>query len=147
MSISVRKAEKHCQELFTLLQTIPGILQKSALELIMVSGEFQHFTSAKQFSSFIGIYPCINESETSIRGYCGMSRIGDKNRRATLYMCSLAAKVELQGYTGGFFRQLPYFPGIGFPNGMACDYPMPNAFSPGYTIQGYTQKPLIGLLA
>jgi len=86
-------AEEHCQELFTLLQTIPGISKKSALELIIVSGEFKNFTSAKQFSSFIGICPCINESGTSIRGYRGISRMGDKNIRATLYMCSLAAKV------------------------------------------------------
>ncbi len=86
-------AEQHCQDLFILLQTVPGISKKSALELIIVSGEFKNFTSAKQFSSFIGICPCINESGTSIRGYRGISRIGDKNIRATRYMCSLAAKV------------------------------------------------------
>jgi transposase len=71
----------------------PGISKKSALELIIVSGGFKNFTSAKQFSSFIGLCPSINESGTSIRGYRGMSRIGDKNIRATLYMCSLAARV------------------------------------------------------
>jgi len=76
-----------------LLQTIPGISKKSALELIIVSGAFKNFTSAKQFSAFIGLCPCLNESGTSIRGYRGISRIGDKNIRATLYMCSLAAKV------------------------------------------------------
>jgi len=41
-------AEEHCQDLFTLLQTIPGISKKSALELIIVSGGFKNFTSAKQ---------------------------------------------------------------------------------------------------
>ena len=88
-----QQAEEHCRDLFDLLQTIPGISKKSALELIIVSGAFKNFTSAKQFSAFIGICPCINESGTSIRGYRGISRIGDKNIRATLYMCSLAAKV------------------------------------------------------
>lgn len=87
-------AQEHCQELFTLLQTIPGISTKSAIELIVVSGGFRNFTSARQFSSFIGISPCINESGTSIRGYRGISRIGDKNIRATLYMCSMTAKVH-----------------------------------------------------
>jgi transposase len=86
-------AEEHCQDLFVLLQTIPGISKKSALELIIVSGSFKSFTSAKQFSAFIGLCPCVNESGTSIRGYRGISRIGDKNIRATLYMCSMAAKV------------------------------------------------------
>ncbi|WP_162053963.1 IS110 family RNA-guided transposase [Pontibacter pamirensis] len=87
-------AEEHCQELFTLLQTIPGISTKSAIELIIVSGGFRNFTSARQFSAFIGISPCINESGTSIRGYRGISRIGDKNIRAMLYMCAMAAKVH-----------------------------------------------------
>ncbi len=85
---------EHCQELFTLLQTIPGISTKSALELIIVSSGFRNFTSARQFSAFIGISPCINNSGTSIRGYRGISRIGDKNIRATLYMCSMTAKVH-----------------------------------------------------
>ncbi|WP_147294152.1 transposase [Pontibacter diazotrophicus] len=90
-------AEEHCRDLFSLLQTIPGISSKSAMELIIVSGGFKNFTSAKQFSAFIGICPCINESGTSIRGYRGISRIGDKNIRATLYMCSMAAKVYNRG--------------------------------------------------
>ncbi|WP_162055677.1 transposase [Pontibacter pamirensis] len=87
-------AEKHCQELYSLLQTIPGISKKSAIELIVVSGGFKNFVSAKQFSAFIGLCPCINESGISIRGYRGISRFGDKNIRATLYMCAMAAKVH-----------------------------------------------------
>jgi transposase len=86
-------AEEQYQELFTLLLTIPGISTKSAIELIVVSGGFRNFTSARQFSAFIGTCPCINESGTSIRGYRGISRIGDKNIRATLYMCAMAARV------------------------------------------------------
>jgi transposase len=86
-------AEEQYQELFTLLLTIPGISTKSAIELIVVSGGFRNFTSARQFSAFIGLCPCINESGTSIRGYRGISRIGDKNIRATLYMCAMAARV------------------------------------------------------
>lgn len=53
-------AEEHCRDLFSLLQTIPGISRKSALELIIVSG-------------------------------------GDKNIRAMLYMCSMAAKIHNKG--------------------------------------------------
>jgi transposase len=101
-----QNAEEHCRELFALLQTIPGISKKSALELIIVSGGFKNFTSAKQFSSFIGICPSIHESGTSIRGYRGMSRIGDKKIRATLYMCSLAAKVYNQACRQLYERML-----------------------------------------
>ena len=90
-------AEEHCRDLFALLQTIPGISRKSAIELIVVSGGFRNFTSAKQFSAFIGLCPCINESGISIRGYRGISRFGDKNIRATLYMCAMAAKIYNKG--------------------------------------------------
>ena len=84
-------ASAYCNDLFEQLQTIPGISKKTAIELIIVSGAFKNFQSAKQFSAFIGICPCINESGTSIRGYKGMSRVGDKYIRASLYMCSMNA--------------------------------------------------------
>jgi len=83
----------HCNGLFRQLQTIPGISKKTAIELITVSNAFKNFYSAKQFSAFIGICPCINESGISIRGYKGISRVGDKQIRATLYMCAMMAKV------------------------------------------------------
>ncbi len=46
-------AEEHCRDLFTLLQTIPGISTNSAIELIVVSGGFRNFTSARQFSPLL----------------------------------------------------------------------------------------------
>lgn len=84
-------ANLHCKKLFHQLQTIPGISTKASLELIIVSGMFQNFASAKQFSSFIGICPCINESGKSIRGYHGISRIGSSHTRAILYLCTMNA--------------------------------------------------------
>lgn len=87
----VERATEHCNGLFEQLQTIPGISKKTAIELIIVSGAFKNFQSAKQFSAFIGICPCINESGTSIRGYKGISRVGDKYIRSSLYLCSMVA--------------------------------------------------------
>ncbi len=83
---------EHCHDLFMQLQSIPGISKKSAIELIIVSGAFKNFSSAKQFSAYIGVCPCINESGSSIRGYKGISRMGDKGVRNMLFMCSLMAK-------------------------------------------------------
>ena len=79
----------HCKKLFHQLQTIPGISTKASLELIIVSGMFKNFYSAKQFSAFIGICPSINESGKSIRGYRGISRIGSSYTRAILYLCTM----------------------------------------------------------
>ena len=84
-------ANLHCQQLFAQLKTIPGISNKAALELIIVSGMFRNFNSAKQFSSFIGICPSINESGKSIRGYHGIARIGSGSTRAMLYLCTMNA--------------------------------------------------------
>lgn len=87
----VQLANLHCQKLFDQLKTIPGISNKAALELIIVSGMFRNFSSAKQFSSFIGICPSINESGKSIRGYHGIARIGSRSTRAMLYLCTMNA--------------------------------------------------------
>ncbi len=84
-------ANLNCKDLFLQLQTIPGISTKASLELIISSGMFKNFSSAKQFSSFIGICPAINESGKSIRGYRGITRIGSSHTRAILYLSTMNA--------------------------------------------------------
>lgn len=114
LSVQITKLESemeilvltHCKVLFEQLQTIPGISKKTSIELIIVSGAFKNFNSAKQFSAFIGICPCINESGSSIRGYKGISRVGDSNIRSSLYMCSMMAKVSNQACKELFDRMV-----------------------------------------
>ncbi len=85
--------KEHCYDLYNQLCSIPSISRITATEFIIVSNAFKNFDTAKQFACFIGISPCINESGSSIRGYRGISRIGDAHTRSTLYMCAMMAKV------------------------------------------------------
>lgn len=83
----------HCKDIYNQLCSIPSISKITATEFIIVSNAFKNFDNAKEFACFIGISPCINESGSSIRGYRGISRIGDAHTRSTLYMCAMMAKV------------------------------------------------------
>lgn len=83
----------HCKDIYEQLCSIPSIGRITATEFIIVSNAFKNFETAKEFACFIGISPCINESGSSIRGYRGISRIGDAHTRSTLYMCAMMAKV------------------------------------------------------
>src|SRR6056297_2968819 len=56
------------QEQLTLLTSIPGIGQKTALFLIVVTGGFSKFETASQLCSYVGITPTIRESRSSVRG-------------------------------------------------------------------------------
>lgn len=85
--------KEHCKDIYEQLCSIPSISRITATELIVMSNAFKNFNTAKEFACFIGISPCINESGSSIRGYRGISRIGDAHTRSTLYMCAMMAKV------------------------------------------------------
>jgi transposase len=85
--------KEHCKDIYNQLCSIPSISRITATEFIIVSNAFKNFDTAKEFACFIGISPCINESGSSIRGYRGISRIGDAHTRSTLYMCAMMAKV------------------------------------------------------
>lgn len=83
--------ENHAQ-MFENLQTIPGIGPKTATMLIVVSGAFTRFSSAKQLISYLGLAPRIFQSGTSVRGKSRICKMGMGRVRATLYMCSRSAK-------------------------------------------------------
>ncbi len=85
--------KEHCKDLYDQLCSIPSISRITATEFIIVSNAFKNFDTAKEFACFIGISPCINESGSTIRGYRGISRIGDAHTRSTLYMYAMMAKV------------------------------------------------------
>lgn len=96
--------KEHCKDLYNQLCSIPSISKITATEFIIVSNAFKNFDTAKEFACFIGISPCINESGSSVRGYRGISRIGDSHTRSTLYMCAMMAKVCNKGCKETFDR-------------------------------------------
>lgn len=83
--------KSHEQQLLTNLESIPGIGRKTAIYLIVMTDGFRKFEKAKQLCSYAGITPIIRQSGSSIRGRSRISKIGDKEVRNLLFMCSFTA--------------------------------------------------------
>lgn len=79
------------QEQLTLLTSIPGIGQKTALFLIVVTDGFNKFETASQLCSYVGITPTIRESGSSVRGRARISKVGNRKLRNLLFLCSFNA--------------------------------------------------------
>jgi transposase len=84
--------KKHHNKLFEQIKSVPGIGKKTAMELIVLSGGFTKFETAKQLSSYVGISPRIFESGTSVRGKVKICKMGMGRIRAMLYLCSWTAR-------------------------------------------------------
>lgn len=79
------------QHQLTLLTSIPGIGQKTALFLIVVTDGFSKFENAAQLCSYVGITPTIRESGSSVRGRARISKVGNRKLRNLLFLCSFNA--------------------------------------------------------
>lgn len=84
--------KEHHGELFAKTTSIPGLGRKTAMLLIVTTGGFKKFESAKQISSYFGLSPRIFESGTSVKGRSKICKMGMSRIRAMLYICSWSAK-------------------------------------------------------
>ncbi|WP_281979320.1 IS110 family transposase [Tenacibaculum mesophilum] len=87
----LENVKKSYQEEITLLKSIPGIGDKTALMLLVFTDGFKRFTSAKELCSYAGITPTIRESGSSIKGRPRISKMGNPKLRNLLFMCSFNA--------------------------------------------------------
>ncbi len=83
--------KKYYPDQLTLLNSIPGIGNKTATFLIVITRGFSRFENSKQLCSYAGITPIIRQSGSSVRGRSRISRMGNKNLRNLLFFCSLSA--------------------------------------------------------
>jgi len=81
----------HEQDLFTRLNTIPGVGKKTAMLLIVSTNGFRDFESSRQLSSYFGIAPNERSSGSSVRGKSRISKRGDSLVRNHLFLCSFTA--------------------------------------------------------
>ena len=79
------------QEQLTLLKSIPGMGEKTALFLIVSTDGFAKFERAGQLCSYVGITPTIRESGSSVRGRSRISKVGNKKLRNLLFLCAFSA--------------------------------------------------------
>lgn len=79
------------QESLTLLKSIPGIGDKTALMLLVFTDGFHRFESSKELCSYAGITPVIRQSGSSVKGRPRISKMGNPKLRNLLFMCSFNA--------------------------------------------------------
>jgi transposase len=79
------------QKQLTLLKSIPGMGNKTAMHLIVLTDGFSNFENARQLCSYTGITPIIRESGSSVRGKSRISKMGNSKLRNLLFMCSFTA--------------------------------------------------------
>ena len=76
------------QDLFTRLKTIPGIGRKTAIMLIVLTGGFERFSSARELCSYAGLTPIIRQSGSSVKGGPRISKMAIKNY-VIYYLCAV----------------------------------------------------------
>lgn len=79
------------QKQLTLLKSIPGMGNKTAIMLLVLTDGFSNFENARQLCCYAGITPTIRESGASVRGRSRISKMGNAKLRNLLFMCSFTA--------------------------------------------------------
>jgi len=87
------KRHPQLQTLYRQLLGVPGIGLKSVLPLLVILYRFDSLSAGeggkKQLTAFLGLDSQIRQSGTSVSGVPRISKRGDKQTRARLYMCAL----------------------------------------------------------
>ena len=74
-----------------LLDSIPGLGERTIAILLAYCGHTPRFSNARQFVAFAGLNPRIYESGSSVRGKPRLSKIGHAELRRALYMPAMVA--------------------------------------------------------
>lgn len=84
-------SNKEFKRQMDLLTSIKGIGNTLASALIVATGGFTYFTSAKQISRFLGLCPTYQQSGTSVNIKGHINRNGDTHLRSQLYIAALSS--------------------------------------------------------
>ncbi len=84
-------SNKEFKRQMELLTSIKGIGESIASALIMATGGFTYFSSAKQISRFLGLCPTYQQSGTSVNVKGHINRNGDTHLRSQLYVVAIAS--------------------------------------------------------
>jgi len=79
------------QDVLTRLKTIPGIGNKTAVMLVVLTDGFDRFTSGSELCNYAGLTPIVRQSGSSVSGRPRISKIGNQKLRNLLFMCSFNA--------------------------------------------------------
>ena len=79
------------EDVLTRLKSIPGIGDKTAIMLVVLTDGFDRFKSGSELCSYAGLTPIIRQSGTSVNGRARISKMGNQKLRNLLFMCSFNA--------------------------------------------------------
>lgn len=79
------------QDVLTRIKSIPGIGDKTAIMLVVLTDGFDRFKSGSELCSYAGLTPIIRQSGSSVKGRPRISKIGNQKLRNLLFMCSFNA--------------------------------------------------------
>lgn len=75
-----------------LMQTIPGIGEKTAIAILAETPDLEFFKTARELAAYAGLTPKHRQSGTSVHGKSSISKIGSSKLRRSLYFPALVAK-------------------------------------------------------
>ncbi|MVO11136.1 transposase [Flavobacterium sp. TP390] len=76
---------------FELVKSVPGIGDKTAIYLLIITKGFTAFDNARKFACYAGTAPFEHTSGSSIKGRTKVNHMADKKMKAILQMCALVA--------------------------------------------------------
>src|SRR5690606_42049693 len=76
------------QDVLTCLKSIPGIGNKTAVMLVVLTDGFNRFNSGSELCSYAGLTPVIRQSGSSVKGRPHISKIGNQSFEI-YYLCAV----------------------------------------------------------
>lgn len=98
-------AEESLRERYELLQSVPGIAEKSALQILAELALLPEDRDVRQWVAYAGLDPREHSSGTSVRKYTRISKVGNRHLRRALYMPALVAS-RREPHLCGFYEHL-----------------------------------------
>lgn len=83
--------KKTQQRQLTNLKSIPGLGDRTAALLIILTEGFTKFENSGQLCNYAGITPTIRRSGSSVRGKSRISKVGNRKLRNLLFLCAFSA--------------------------------------------------------
>ncbi len=95
--ITLLEGDSGLKELFSLVTSVVGIGNQTALALIIYTDAFTLFDDPRKLACYAGVAPFAYASGTSIKGKPRVSKMANINLKTTLHMASLTAvKLDIQ---------------------------------------------------
>jgi transposase len=82
----------------SLLDTIPGLGERTIPWLLAFLGDGKRFGNGKQAAAYVGLSPRLWQSGSSVRGKTRISKVGHSDLRRALYMPAMVSYSKLAAY-------------------------------------------------